>query len=101
MKTIAVTVQLPLSALVEQLAPEVARVVDDRPRPKGPPAQRMTITRVDLGSSEVEQAIKAVVYATDRLDADQHTRGEHGAAVALFEAAKQLRTAVKRKGNLK
>lgn len=95
MKTIAVTVHVPISTLAEKLTPEISRMIEGRAKPKLPPAPTAKL-RDDLGSPDVAQAIQAVVQATNRLDRDQFTHGEQSAVTALFEAAKRLRTATRR-----
>lgn len=82
--------------LARELAPEVTRMLmDPTYRPPVKPAAVVATVRPEVPS--LASAITDVLKATDRLENDQFTRGEQAAVQQLFEAAKRLRTAARRK----
>jgi len=81
--------------LAEELAPKVARILLDQTyRPPVKPRPVEAVLKPERPTMEI--AIHEVLKATDRLDADQYTKGEAAAAKQLFEAARRLRAAVRR-----
>ncbi len=93
MKTVAVTINIDMRELATAIASELGPVdLHDRRPPAAPAPVRIPtyVTRI----LTVESAIDNVLKATTRLEDEQYSRGEHGATIALFEAAKKLRSAV-------
>ncbi|APO76082.1 hypothetical protein AM571_CH03288 [Rhizobium etli 8C-3] len=79
-----------------EVAPEIARMLNDRNyRPPATRPEKVATVRPEVPN--LSSAINEVLKATDRLEADQYTRGEHAAIQQLIEAAKRLRTAARRK----
>lgn len=80
------TVKIPIDEIADAVAVEL-RARRDR-------ADRASIAPTSLGFPTVESAIANVIRAVDRVDRDQHSRGEQAALAALFKAGKTLRYAV-------
>jgi hypothetical protein len=82
-----ITVQIPVDSLAIAVADEIAA---NRKR-----GSRCALMKSNLNTPEVMNAIALVIKATDKVDRDQHTRGEAAALTELFSAAKELRRAAR------
>ncbi len=82
-----VSIQIPISALAEAVAHEIAFTKGRN--------NRAVLLAARIGMPGVSEAIEALIAATEKLDNAQHTRGEAAAMNELFKAAKQLRMAVR------
>lgn len=82
-----VSIQIPISALAEAVAHEIAFTKGRN--------NRAALLAARIGMPGVDQAIEAVIAAAEKVDNAQHTRSEAGALNELFKAAKQLRMAVR------
>lgn len=95
MRSIPVTIQIPVRDIAQAMAaelglqpvklPKIARSETSWPGNGG------AVTRHEVPT--VEQAVADVVQATNRLDRDQYTSGAAASTTRLFEACKRLRRA--------
>ncbi len=95
MKTVAVTVNIPVKDLAKALSVELGLDTLDRcDRRPAPVPVRVTAPSFTARIPTVERAIEDVILATNRLEQDQYTQGEYRAVASLFAAVKKLRRAV-------
>lgn len=82
-----ISIQVPVRDLAQAVADEIAASKGKN--------NRAALIAAHMGLPGVNEAIAAIIAATDKVENSQHSRGENAALNELFKSAKQLRMAVR------